>query len=269
MKTVGKALRILDLFTEESPVLALRDITLATGLDKATCHRMLKEMALHGYVEQSAETRKYSLGATLIRLARAREVSMPISKAMQLCTDRLVEETGETCHASLIAGMQIATVAVRDGTRQNRVHVDAGGRIEPHATATGMACLGFAPDDFVQAALSAPMSAYSATTATTPEALMRLIEGVRARGYGLSDGSFDPECIGLGAPVFGPKGYAIGALAVATPASRMTPDLIPSTAASVMRWAIRVSVNTGGIVPKGYLALMSAIETPLLAEAKP
>ncbi len=267
MKTVGKALSILDLFTEMDPVLALRDITAATGLDKATCHRMLKEMCLHGYVEQSAETRKYRLGATLIRLARAREVSMPVTRALQLATDKLVEETGETSHASLIAGQQIATVAVSNGTRQNRVHIEAGGRIEPHATATGMACLGFAQDDFLQAALATPLRGHTATTVTTPAALMRLIERVRAQGYGISDGSFDAECIGLGAPVFGPMGLAIGALAVTTPASRMTPSVLQTTAAAVMRAAVQASVNTGGTVPGGYIALLAATETRILAEA--
>ena len=50
MRTVSKALRILDLFSEDMPTLTLAEIATLTGLDRATCHRMLKVLDEHGYV---------------------------------------------------------------------------------------------------------------------------------------------------------------------------------------------------------------------------
>ncbi len=76
MRTVAKALTILDLFTEQRPSLSLTEVARATGIDTATCHRMLKVLEGHGYVFRTAATKHYSLGATVLRLARTRDNSL-------------------------------------------------------------------------------------------------------------------------------------------------------------------------------------------------
>ncbi len=69
MRTVAKALAILDLFAEETPSLRLAEIAERTGLDRATAYRMLQTLCEFGYLIQSAETKKYQLGATVNRHA--------------------------------------------------------------------------------------------------------------------------------------------------------------------------------------------------------
>ncbi|MBL0374233.1 IclR family transcriptional regulator [Rhizobium sp. KVB221] len=253
MRTVSKALKILDLFTEETPVLGLVEIAGITGLDRATCHRMLKVLEEHGYVARPVASKKYTLGATVLRLARTREYISPTSATLQAFVDALAVRTTETCHASLIAGQQIATVAVRDGTRSNRVHVEYGARMELHATATGLACLAFGPSTFAEAGLRAPMTACTPQTVTSIEALNALLETFRAQGYSIANRSFDPEVVGIGAPIFGPDGFAMGAIAIATPSTRMNDATLADTAHALIAVAIEASQALGGRVPADYL----------------
>lgn len=253
MRTVAKALTILDLFTEGRPTLNLTEIARATGIDTATCHRMLKVLDRHGYVFKSAVTKHYSLGATVLRLARTREITTPMSATLQAVVDALTEEVSETSHASLIAGQQIATAAVREGSRSSRIHVEYGARMELHATATGLACLAYAEPSFVEHALAAPLTRFTPTTITTPQDFRAALSLTRSRGYSVADGSFDADVTGVAAPFFNANGVAMGAIAVASPASRMDAPNLTMTAQQVMAAGITATERLGGTAPSDFL----------------
>lgn len=253
MRTVGKALNILDLFTERRPSLSLTEIARATGIDTATCHRMLKVLETHGYVTRTAATKQFSLGATVLRLARTREITMPMSAVLQAVVDALTEKVAETSHASVIAGFQVATVAACAGLRSNRVHVEQGARMELHATATGLACLAYADSAFVEHALATSLTRFTATTVTSARDLKDVLSLTRSRGYSVADCSFDADVVGIGAPFFGPEGNAMGAIAIATPAARMDPLDRTKTALSVMAASMDATARLGGSAPHDFL----------------
>jgi IclR family acetate operon transcriptional repressor len=253
MRTVGKALTILDLFTERRPTLSLTEIARATGIDTATCHRMLKVLERHGYVFREAATKHYSLGATVLRLARTREITTPMSDTLQALVDALTEKLAETSHASVIAGHQVATVAAREGSRSNRVHVEYGARMELHATATGLACLAYADATFVKQALTGLLTRFTETTVTTEQELKDTLALTRSRGYSVADGSFDADVVGIGSPFFNADGTVMGAIAVATPANRMGPLNLTKTALSVMAAGIEATKRLGGTAPQDFL----------------
>lgn len=253
MRTVGKALTILDLFTEQRPSFSLTEVSQATGIDTATCHRMLKVLERHGYVFRAAASKQYSLGATVLRLARTREITTPMSATLQAVVDALTEKIAETSHASVIAGHQVATVAARDGSRSNRVHVEYGARMELHATATGLACLAYGAAAFVEQALAAPMTRFTSTTVSSTQELEEVLSLTRLRGYSVADGSFDPDVMGVGSPFFNPDGTAMGAIAIATPLSRMDSINLTRTALAVMAAGIEITERLGGTVPADFL----------------
>ena len=57
MGTVGKALGLLDLFTRAQPQLGLSQLARASGVNKATCHRLMTELESRGLVEQTGPAR--------------------------------------------------------------------------------------------------------------------------------------------------------------------------------------------------------------------
>ncbi|NNF76821.1 MAG: helix-turn-helix domain-containing protein, partial [Rhizobiales bacterium] len=124
MKTVRKALSLLDLFSESNPEFGLTALAQKAGLDKATTLRMLRAMKMHGFIEQDAKSRKYRLGASLLRLARLREATVPVIGIIQPVLQQLADKTGETAHAALLAGETLAAVAVAHSSRSSRVNVE-------------------------------------------------------------------------------------------------------------------------------------------------
>lgn len=221
MSTVDKALELLNLFSERDPELGLSEVARRSGHDKATTRRLLVSMERQGVVEQDSRSKRYRLGPALIRLARVRESTHPLEAVVEDVLERIVEETGETAHFSLVAGGALATVGMKESPRANRVSLERGERLPLHATASGLAFLAFAPKDQVRRALGRQLRAHTERTITDPDALEEMIEAVKLSGIAVSNQGYETDVFGMAAPVFDGSGFAKGAVAVATPKSRI------------------------------------------------
>jgi IclR family transcriptional regulator, acetate operon repressor len=254
--TVDKALELLNLFTQARARIGLSEIARLAGLDKATVHRMLGSLAKHGLLEQDQHSKHYRLGAGTLRLARNREASFPTAAMVEDILQDLTAKTGETSHASLIAGGQLATIGLVAGKKSIHVTLDAGEALPFHATASGLACLAFLPPAHFNIVLKRKLAAYTPHTAVTPEAVESAVQNVRKHGYAISDQSFESDVFGIAAPVFSDVGYACGAIAVATPAHRMTHDIEAEILGHVLNAALALTRRMGAEPPAQYHALI-------------
>ena len=246
MRTVDKALNLLEYFTVHQPEHGLSELAQTTGIDKATTYRMLTTLAGRGFVEQHPETKKYRLGKTVLKLARIRETSFPVASIVQPVLERLAMKTGETAHASLASGPSLLTVGVAEPQRTTRVHVDLSEALPYHATASGLATLAYAAPEMVNKILEAEdFSAHTPDTITSVEVLSAQLSETRARGCATAIGSYEADVIGIAAPIFDWSGHANGAVAVASIASRATPKSQAAVAHAVVQAAIEVTRAMG------------------------
>ena len=159
---------------------------------------------------------------------------------------RLTRETQETSHASLLAGYQIATIAACEGLHNNRVVHEAGGRLEPHATASGIACLAYAGSEFQERALARPLTAFADNTPMTPDDLLAALARTRSCGYGTAPGTFTGGRIVNVASMAGMKVLSqIGVYCMSKAA------VIHMTRAMALEWG-RWGINVNAICP-GYI----------------
>lgn len=138
LQTVDKALNLLNHFSAETPEFGLSELARTAGMDKATTLRILNSFAAHGFVEQDIATKKFRLGPAVLRIARIRKSTAPLTTVIQPILNRLAAETGETAHASLPDGNELATMAIAVPSRSTRVFVDPAQRLPFHATASGI-----------------------------------------------------------------------------------------------------------------------------------
>lgn len=221
MSTVGKALSLLDLLTVDEPGLGLSEIARRSGFDKATTRRLLMSLCDQGFIEQDAKSRSYYLGPALSRLARVREVHFPFLRVAAPLVRALAQETEETVHLSEYGAGRLVTVHVEESSRAHRVGVDIGMLLPLHATASGIAFLAHTRPDIVEEALSGAFDTFTPFTVTDRQRLRESIITAAQRGYSHGDQGYEEGVFSVGAAVLGSDGYAIGALAVASPVSRM------------------------------------------------
>ena len=68
-------------------------------------------------------------------------------------------------------------------------------------------------------------------------------------GFAETVGTFEADVHGLAAPLFGPAGACVGAVAVATPAARLTPALRDRIITEITKAAREITALWGGRGP--------------------
>lgn len=252
LQTVDKALNLLNHFSVEAPEFGLSELAREAGMDKATTLRILNSFAAHGYIEQDLTSKKFRLGPAILRIARIRESTVPLTSIIQPILDQLAATTGETAHASLPDGNALVTIAIADPQRATRVFVDPAQRLPFHATASGIVFLAHSKPAFVKKQLTdATLARLTDLTATSIAEVNQKIEIAKKNGFALADRTFESEVVGIAAPFLDPEGYARGSIAVATVASRSTAETELATSQLVRNAAAEVTRLLGGASSHG------------------
>ncbi len=255
MKTIDKAMGLLNLFTTETPEFRLVDVAKASGLDKVTAMRVLNSLVAGGLLEQHPETRKYRLGTAILRLARIRETSFPMISVLQPIVDRLSEETGESGHASLASDAGLTTIALCEPNRSTRVWIDPTQILPFHATASGIAYLAHLPKPEADALLARTSDKrYTAETATRDQLQDRMSKA-RRLGYAHSIGGFEIDTAGFAAPVFDWHGKVIATMGLACVRSRLDEANHDPLIRAVLHAANAATRAFGGKIPDSSAGL--------------
>lgn len=253
--TVAKALALLNYFSEAEPEIGLSELARRSGVDKATVHRMLGVMCDAGLLEKRGDARTYRLGAGVLRLARVRETVFPVSSLVQQSLEALSTSLGETAHASLVSGRALATIGISESNRGSRVSLVAGEILLMHCTASGLVVLAHSRPEFVDRALSEPLVARTSRTVTDPNILRARLEEVRLTGFAEANQTAEDDVYGIAVPIFDDGGEVTGAIAIATPAHRMTNDLRREIIAALFGEAEKLTVMSGGRAPAAFRAV--------------
>ncbi|MYL60899.1 helix-turn-helix domain-containing protein, partial [Virgibacillus halodenitrificans] len=128
-QSVIKALKLLDLFTEENPELTLKDIADRSRLPKPTAYRMLTALEVSGFLYKTKETEhdsKYRLGLKLLELGQlvsdnleVRGIALPFMK-------QLAEEINEVIHLVIVNGSEATYIEKVESTRALRLYTRIG-----------------------------------------------------------------------------------------------------------------------------------------------
>ena len=256
MGTVSKALELLNLFTRARPLIGLSDMARMAGVNKATCHRLLSELAEHGLVEQIGTGREYRLGPAVLRLASLREAQVPMRDAAMPILQDLAQETGETTHLSILVRAELHPLAFAYApTHVTKVTMEDTEILPFHATSSGLAVLAFQPEAFRDAVLSAPLTKLTAATETDVSVLRQRLGKIAASGLAESAGGYEPEVASMAVPLFDALGRCSGALSVAALASRMTPDQRSLIRGAILRAGAKITQSWGGTLPPAIAAL--------------
>lgn len=255
MTTVAKALDLLGLFDRARPYIGLSEIARLSGLNKATCHRLLGDLVAAGLLEQVGPAREYRLGPAVLRLAMLREATVPMRSAARPELERLAEATGETSHVSVLSGQRLKPLDHAYSSRHPmRVIMSDADDLPFHATASGLAVLAALPDAQGAMLLSGDLARLTPMTETDPARLAARIDLARRRGFAESLGGYQVDVHSLAVPLFGADEACAGALAVAAPGLRMTETARALIRAELGRAALTITAHWGGVPPEDFAA---------------
>ncbi len=201
----------------------LGDIAKATGLNAATCSRILTTLMSEGYVEQDGRRKGYRIGP----MAYVLTAHGPYRKDLLACAAPVVRELAETTReTALVAILQQNkryTLCQTDGGQDVQVRTDVILRENLFPTVTGRILLAHlteaALDDFL-AAVGLP-DAESWPEATTKVKLLKQLEAIRTQDYVISENP--KQTIGVAFPIWNGE-TVVAALGLYLPLTRFNGD---------------------------------------------
>lgn len=215
-----RAIRLLKLFTAETPELQLAEVCAQSGLNKTTAHRLLQALYSEELLHRNPATGSYRLGPGLMALGVLALSSNDLRLRTRPVLRRLADDTGET--ATLEIPIDDTMLILDEVTSKHFVGAagNVGTRWPMHATSTGKALIAF--DTRGPERLSKRLSALTANTITQHESLQKQLDEIRRRGFAESVDELEDGFSGVGTVVRGAMGEVLGAISICGPTQRLS-----------------------------------------------
>ena len=124
MGTIDKGVRVLAAVEAIGPC-ALADLVAATGLSRATTHRLAVALETHGLLRRTADGR-FALGLRLVGLGRAATDALPLAEAAASALAALRDATGESVQLYVREGEHRVCIASLESPHGLRTIVPVG-----------------------------------------------------------------------------------------------------------------------------------------------
>jgi IclR family KDG regulon transcriptional repressor len=241
VRAVERAMQILSSFDARHAELGVSEIAEATGLHKATAHRILMTLFNGGFLERTADGERFRLGLRLVELGLGALRSLDFRRAAFPYMQQLVERFQEICTLSIFDRGRVLYVEVVHSERSLTIAARVGRHLPAHCTASGKVLLAFLSPEAVESILSALLVAYTEKTITSPAQLRDELQAVRQRGYALADEEFEVGIWAISAPVRDIDGNVIAAMGIPFPTNRLRRERIPEIGQALVEAANAVS----------------------------
>lgn len=222
MRSLERAMDVLDALAKHEGPVRLADVARATGLHRATALRILTTLQQRDYVTSDAGG--YRIGVAVLAAAHAFLVSDSASRAATPVLQELAATTGLTASYHVRSGMERIVVARVEGTYPLRYQLPIGRRLPLYLGAGKVLAAWMTEEDLEDLISTAGTMRSAEGVAITPEALREQLALIRTRGYNISVNERAVGTSGASAPVHGPDGDVVGVATLSGPSERHSID---------------------------------------------
>lgn len=241
VKSVEKALGILELFNAESPSLNLQDIVRLTGLNRATAYRFCQTLLFLGFLERSG-ARDYRPGMKTLLLGYAAFATLELPEIAWPHLEELQTATGETANLAIRDGAEIVYLMRLKSSQIVNIQLFVGSRLPVYCTSMGKAILAYLPpDESREIIASCRFEARTPNTITTAKRLRQELTQIRKQGYAINDEELELGLRGVAAAIFDSENYPIASVNVAVPARISRKELEKEQAPLVKETADKIT----------------------------
>lgn len=240
--TLVKGMALLEALARSEQALGITALASQLGIGKSNVHRLLQALVELGYVRHDPASGRYAASIRLWELGSTVLANLDLRRLAEAPMRRLLEQTRENVHLSLLDGDDVVYVHKLDSPQPVRTFSSIGGRAPAYAAATGKAILAWQNEAQLES-LSRRLARHSPTTIVDPEDFLREMAWIRNHGYAVSNGEWREGVRGLAAPVREPRGGVIAAIGISGPTERLRATLVRTLAPAVIAAADEVSAQ--------------------------
>lgn len=234
VRSIRRALDILSLLTDETPVVSIRDVTEATGLPKTTVLRLVHTLEQSGLLW--ATSGGYMAGPGLWRWAYLARRGWQLPPETQAVMRELAARDMETVNLYVRRDTARVCVAQQESPRPLRHVVQVGDELPLWAGASAKVLLSDVPES-----LLARVARLSPHGESHLETLRKWADDAKGEGYAVSHGEREEGLSAVAVPVTGRSGVVVAALTLSGPTLRFNAELVNQFATDLKVAGARIS----------------------------
>ncbi len=246
IRSVGKALSILDRVGEYADGVSVGELSERLAINKATVSKMLSTLAGFGYVRKDEETRKYRLGYRLVELSSRLIESIDIRTEARPFLKALERRLNEVVNLAIYRNGEVIYIDKFEGTKSLRMHSRIGGRASFTYTSVGKAVLAFLPDSereyLMEALVLEPRTRHSIVDKNV---LLKQLKETRVRGYAFDLEENEEGIVCVGAPIFDFSRRVVAAVSISCPTVRTGMEHLRVLGEDLVETCARISEACG------------------------
>lgn len=223
--SLERMLRVLDIFTEQTPIWAVDDMGAALGYTRSTIYRYVRELAEAELLFQ-VEAGRYTLGARIITWDRQLRVSDPLVRAATELENRLPQWSEHQIWLVCRLFKNQVVCIHHCGGLNNPISYSRGTPRPLFMGATSKAILAhLGTRQHNQLFLENPDLIRQSNLGSSWDEFRRSLQRIRRRGFVLTAEEVDKGVFGLAAPIFDADGKVIGSISCVRPLKEHDPEL--------------------------------------------
>lgn len=242
--TLIKGLSIIELLAHSDRAMGLTEIALALDLAKSNVHRLVQALTDARYIVKDEATGRYTAAIKLWELGSAVLARLDLRVHAQDVMDRLLEQTRETVHLSILDGDEVVYVHKLDSPNPVRSYTQIGGRAKAHCVATGKAMLASRSPVALER-MAASLAPRTPSTIVEPTQFLQEMARIRTQGYAMNKGEWNENVYGIAAPVTDVSGDVVAALGLSGPKERFKATQVKVFAPLLVESAAQISQRLG------------------------
>jgi DNA-binding IclR family transcriptional regulator len=209
---VGRALRFLELIGDHENGLTLKQATDQLGLDTTSAFRVARTLETEGYLQRD-EHGVYKLGPAALTLGVSYLDSLDLRRTSLPQLGALLDAPIDSASLAVLSGRRAVVIERLERQPTATVPGHVGWSFSLHSTSLGKTLLAYLPVETAHEwVTSMPLPKLTASTLTTPDALMEELGRIREEGCGYNVGESRSGARAVAAPVFNHLGHVVAAI---------------------------------------------------------
>lgn len=214
IKSVIKAIHILQLFSTNEPRLSLAEISERLEIPKSTAHNLLNTLLSEGFIEK-VDGDAYALGTAIIALTQSVRINVEFRDRAAPLIRALADTCRESVYLAIPENDQVLYIYAIESPHRLMARSAVGEHAPLHCTSVGKAILAAMPDKDIEDMISrVRLSQFTQNTITSWQDLETELIHCRERGYAIDNQEHEENTFCIGRAILDSHGQVVGACSI-------------------------------------------------------
>lgn len=243
IRSIDRAIDILQAFTIEKPSLRIEEISKITRIPNSTAYRILYTLERRGLVQFDKNLLTYKPGFRLIEFGSLIPSILELNQETEMILIDLQLKTKQTVLMAVRDGDHIFYIFRKENYEGLKFSSLVGQRRPFFYGVLGPVLLAYLPEATIENILNIPIPKHTPNTVTDKDVLRKRLQNIQTEGFYIESDETNIGVTGIGAPVFDEKKKAIAAIGVVGPSVQLVGEVLENAKVLLLEASNQISLS--------------------------